>query len=89
MSYVPTTFIWIRIGWFPILFPVLLFWLLAFVVWVAIIPITVAISIVTGSPRKTGTVLKFGWALYLIICAIRGFELEIGNEKRTVQVRLV
>jgi hypothetical protein len=27
--------------------------------------------------------------LYLIICAIRGFELVIGNEKRTVQVRLV
>lgn len=89
MSYVPATFIWIRIGWFPILFPVLLLWLLAFVIWIAIIPITVAISIVTGSPRKTGTVLKFGWALYLIICAIRGFELVIGNEKRTVQVRLV
>jgi len=71
------------------LFPVLLLWLLAFVIWTAIIPITVAISIVTGSPRKTGTVLKFGWALYLIICAIRGFELVIGNEKRTVQVSLV
>lgn len=85
---IPPLVMWVKIQWFGIWLPIFLIYPFALALFLLALPLVFIGMAIAGQISKFWVVLRVILAAYKMICSVRGLQIEIEKENRTLEIYL-
>ena len=86
---IPPMIMWIRFRWFAIWVPLFLLYPIVLALWLLIIPFIFLGMTVTGRISRFWKVIQLTLATYVMVCAMRGLQIDVRSDRTTFQIHLI
>jgi hypothetical protein len=80
---------WIRFHWFAIWVPLIVFYPIVLAIWPLILPFIFLGMLVTGRIFRFWKVIQLSFAAYVMLCAMRGLQVDVRSDRTTFQIHLI
>ncbi len=84
---IPPILMRIRIRRIGLWLPVFLVWPILLVLWLLLLPFVLVWAVATGRLRR-GWLMVLAPVVYRVICAMRGFQVDVRDDQNTVQISI-
>ncbi len=84
----PPMVMWIKINWFGTWLPLFLLYPIVLALLLLILPLVFIVMAVTGRISRFWVVIRTISAAYIMLCSMRGLQIEIQKEETTFELYL-